>query len=304
MLWWVRVTLRRDRGSRLFLILLCGLSIGVVAAAWQAERRGSDSVQRLTRSAGAADEVIVTCPAGLDVAKDPSLLDQCGTRATADAAELALRSMPDVRSTNVGAPIVIGLLDPHALNGWGRATIAYATAQPGLASGRPIVVAGRLPSESAADEIAITEAAASGANLGVGSVVRLAGWTSPDGRFDQAPDSPPFASRVVGIIRSTADIAPAGGVDVSGTELPDGIYAGPAWTAQHAGGLFSYGWGVSVNLGDGKTSAFNTSLKQRWTDQLFQPAPWWTPTCQRCSVRSARRAPRSRRSRWSVGSPR
>ncbi len=269
MLWWVRVTLRRERGSRLFLVLLCGVSVGVVAAAWQAQRRGTDSVQRLTSSAGAADEVIFACPQGLGVKDDPSL-DQCATRATADSAELALRAVPDVRSTDIGAPLVIALLDPHASNGWGRATIAYASAQRGLVCGRPIVVAGRLPSDGADDEIAVTEAAASRAGLRVGEVVRLAGWTSLDGQFDVPPDSTPFESRVVGIIRSTADIAPPTGVDVTGTELPDGIYAGPAWTARHANGLFAYGWGVLVHLSDGRPDAFNTSLKQRWTDRLFQ----------------------------------
>ncbi|MCU1360088.1 MAG: hypothetical protein JWN99_1377, partial [Ilumatobacteraceae bacterium] len=268
--WWVLTTLRRDRWSRVFIVLVGGLSIGLVAAAWQAERRSEGSVQRLISYSDVADELIFSCPPGLDVVKVPALLTQCGTKETARAAAIDLQTMPDVVSAGVGAPVVIALLDPSASNGWGRVTVAYASAEPGLVAGRPIIVAGRLPADDAPDEIALTEIVSKSTGLHVGDTAHLAGWTGTDGRFDNAPDGAPFDSRVVGIIRSVADLAPARANDLTGTTLGDGVYAGPGWTAAHTDGLFSYGWGALVHLQDHRTDSFNDALATTWTDRFFQ----------------------------------
>jgi ABC-type lipoprotein release transport system permease subunit len=269
MQWWVRATLRRNRWSRWFVVVLTGLSVGLVAASWQAERRAAGSLDRLTAYSDAPDAVIVTCPPGVDPSVDESLYGLCATPETAAETRGELEQIPDIESVTEGAMVVMALLDPAAPNGWGRVTLIEASAGPSLLSGRPIMVAGRQAGNLADDEIVLSEEAAESADLHVGDTVQMAGWTSTDGRFDVPPDSEPFDSTVVGIVRFVQDLVSREARDLSGTLLGGSVHAGQGWTDAHAHGLFGYGWAVAAQVRDNDVDRLNELLLERWQDRVF-----------------------------------
>ncbi len=242
--------------------------MGLVAAAWQAERRATTSVDRLIRYVDADEVTVLTCPVGVNPFEDDS---ECGTALTARSTRPLINEMPEVIRTAEVAPIVVALLDPAAANGWGRVSVAYASAGDGAGfpAGRPIIVAGRLPGDDAPNEIVVTERVASEVSLSVGDTVRMAGWTANSGDFTGPPDSVPFDSVVVGVIRTVADVAPSDAIDLTGTLLGEAVYVGPGWSAAHADGLFAYGWGISVKLRDTDVETFSKTLDQLFPNQFF-----------------------------------
>jgi FtsX-like permease family len=269
MLCWVRATLRRSRWSRLSIVVMIGVSVGLVAASWQAERRAAGSLDRLTAYSDAPDTVVITCPPGMDPSADESLYAKCATPETAVDARDELAKIPEVESTEVGAVLVIALLDPTAPNGWGRVSLLEASSGPSLISGRPIIVSGRQPSADAPDEIVLTEDAAASAHLRVGDTVQMAGWTSTDGQFDVPPDSAPFDTTVVGIVRYVQDLATREPTDLSGALVKGSVHAGRGWTDAHAEGLFGYGWGATAQVRDDDVDHLNDVLLERWQDRVF-----------------------------------
>ena len=141
--------------------------------------------------------------------------------------------------------------------------------------GHPIIVAGRLPAPDAADEIVVGEAAARVTHLAVGQELRMAGWHQDD--IDAAtdgllpPQTEPFTSRVVGIVRALDDVQPSDEGNLNGTTWPSYMYAGPAWYAAHGKDLAGYGAGVVARLVDGPASLddFNAVLDQ-------MPSGWFS----------------------------
>ena len=270
---WVRTTWRRRRVATVFLALVAGLSAAAVAASLQAADRADSSVQRFLVQSRGYDEFVLGCPPGID----PNELDgqaafneSCLNDTVAEQFRAVLAPIPQVEATIVANTLVIGMLDDSVSNGWGRAGLILTvdTAGAPTVPGRPIIVAGRLPAADAADELVVGEAVARVAHLAVGQEIRMAGWHQDD--IDAAtdgllpPQTEPFTSRVVGIVRALDDVQPSDEGNLNGTTWPSYMYAGPAWYAAHGNDLAGYGAGVLARLVDGPASRddFNAVLDQ------------------------------------------
>ena len=60
----------------------------------------------------------------------------------------------------------------------------------------------------------------------------------------------------------------------TGTFLPDGLYAGPGWTAAHGSSLATYGFAVAARLvdGPGGSEAFKSALREHSAGWAISPS--------------------------------
>jgi hypothetical protein len=268
---------RRRWRLPLLVAVVAGLGAAVVGASVQATSRADTSYARFTRMHRIYDVSVQGCPPEVnpdEIHDQADLMRLCINPRNVEQFRKVLDRVPGVERTTVTATMVVGLLDRHASNGWGRLSLVDGIVSPHeAAKGRPIIVAGRLPSAEAPDEIALGETASRLAGLGVGDVVRMAGWRQSD--LDVAvdgalpPTTPVFESKVVGVIRDASEVASNDRGTLSDATLPGNVIAGSGWMAAHASELSGYGSGVLVRLtrGPAGVDAFDhaaDSMPEGW----------------------------------------
>ena len=280
---WVRSILRRRRTATVVLAVLAGLSVGIVGAAFQAARRADGAVQRSANRSRSYDLVLQGCPPEVGNPDDLSfqeVIDRCvGNDAARRFATEVVATVPGLESWTTVGTLVVGVLDDSARNGWGRGVLVQAVGSPDPVGAveHSIVVAGRAADQTAADEVVIGELAARAGHVHVGDRIRLASWRQEDldtaTSLGLAPQTDPFESTVVGIIRTGKDVQTSSSTDLTGPYLPDGLYAGPGWVAAHGDGLAMYGFAVAVRLKDGPggSKSFTSALQQASQGWFISP---------------------------------
>jgi len=257
---WVRTTLRRHLTATIGLIVLTVLAATVVAGSVQAARRAETSIPRFQTTSRNFDVIVGGCPPDVnpqDVQSQSVLQASCNNPATAERLRAELAKDPAIGSTSLVAFDGIGIFGLPSSAGWGRLalTIVSGGPDPALVPGTPIVVEGRLPDPAATDEVALTETAARDADLHAGQVLRFGSW--PQGDLDRAiegalpPETTPFTSKVVGVVRYLDDIAPGDEQRENAATLPGGVIVAPGWARAHSADLSGYGTNVAVRLRGG-----------------------------------------------------
>ena len=271
---WVRSVLRRRWVATVTLGLFAGLSAGLIGASLQAARRADGAVERHRARSRSYDVIVQGCPAAV---VDPQALSQeegvrlCVNRHTTESmAQDILANRPDVESWTTAGFLMAGILDPTAKTGWGRGVQMMAMAKPdvGAIVSRQILLAGRWADQAATDEVMIGEGAAAAGNIHVGDTIRLASWSQAHIDIPTSsagtPETAPIECRVVGILRGPGDLQRRPSGDLTGLFLPDGLYAGPGWTAAHGDDFATWGYGAAVRLrgGPSAVSEFGSSLAE------------------------------------------
>jgi hypothetical protein len=278
----VRAAWRRHWRASVFLAIVAGLAAGVIGASFQAAGRAGTSLERFREQSRIYDRIVQGCPPGVnpaEFASDADALRLCANPTVTERFRHVVSGVKGVERTTLASTLVVALLDASASNHWGRLILLEAAGTPGSppSHGRPIVVHGRLVDPAAPDEIMLGEDAARAAGLDAGDTVRMAGWHQAD--LDAAidgsvkPQTPPFTSKVVGIVRYLEDVQPDEGGNLSDSVISGSVYAGPGWLAAHARGIAGYGSGVFVRLrgGPSEVKAFDAEMSNR-------PDGWFTTT--------------------------
>ncbi len=273
---------RRHRRASVFLAVVAGLAASVVGASFQAADRAGTSIPRFMAQSRIYDQIAQGCPPGVnpdDIHSTAAGLRLCGNPTVTQRFRRVVNRLDGVERTSLGTTLVVALLDPSVSNHWGRLSLLEGAGTPGSppVHGYPIIVDGRLVDPAAGDEIMLGADAARQARLHVGDTVRVAGWHQRD--LDAAidgsvkPQTPPFSSKVVGIVRYLEDVQPDEGGSLSDVVISGRVYAGPGWLAAHAWGIAGYGSGVFVRLRGGPQSvpAFDRTLSKG-------PGGWFTQT--------------------------
>jgi hypothetical protein len=246
--WWcVRAALRRDWRGLAVLTLITALVGAVLLAALAGARRTDTAVARFLGYAG---------PFQGQVAADPAAMDK-------------IAALPGIAYSQQGA---LMLVEPVSVDGRPApqtSVITEATITHPSQS-RAIILAGRYPLESRADEVALNESAAQELQAHVGSLIQMAGYR-PD-QTDQvmngttaSPDVAAGNVRVTGIIRLPTDLtadldAPA---DVTYVGQGD-ILATAAFFERNYAAVGSF-TGISFQLTDGTAAgleAFEAQVKR------------------------------------------
>ena len=245
--WWcVRAGLRRDWRGLAVLTLITALMGAVVLTALAGARRTDTAVARFLQYAG---------PFQGQVSADPATMDK-------------IAALPGIAYSQEGA-LLLDLpvsVDGRPVSRIEVLTQAMITRPPQV---RAIVLAGRFPVQSSADEVALNESGAQELHAHVGSVIRLAGYR-PD-QMDQVmngTDIPPDVVlgdvRVTGIIRLPTDLtdnldAPS---DVSYIGQGD-IIATAAFYRAHGAAVGQF-TGISFQLTHGAAglAAFQAGVKR------------------------------------------
>ncbi len=287
---WVRSTLRRHVAVTLALAMLAGVSAGIVGFALQAARRSEGSLARYEARNLPYDVGVVGCAPGVDPTSDTVdfqvVLEKClSLEAIRQFRTDVVSKVPGVEAQSIQGVRVIGILDPTARNGWGRLILAYVSseADPGGVLAPPLIVQGRRFDENDPDEVVLGETAAARAGIHLGDVITIGSWSPEeldlaiDGRVP--PSTPTFTSRVVGIVRTLADVQATSEGDLRGTSLPDALFAGRAWTAAHGADLPGYGDSNAVRLASGPSGigAFKAGLQRNASGRFFEAEPYTNP---------------------------
>jgi ABC-type lipoprotein release transport system permease subunit len=281
----VRAVWRRHWRASLFLAVVAGLAAGVVGASFQAAGRAGTSLERFNQRSRVYDLVVQGCPPEVNPkeVQDPALLARlCLNPRTTERFRGVLSRVKGVERTATASTLVVALLDPSVSNHWGRLTLlaGVRTSDGDSSAARPIIVSGRLPDPGAADEVVLSEDAAHVVGLGVGDVVRMAGWHQADldAAIDGfvAPQTRPFASKIVGVVRALDDVQASRTGSLSQSDIPGdiNIYAGPAWMAAHGDQFSGYGTGVLVRVRGGAPAlaAFQAALNRAPPEGWFNQA--------------------------------
>lgn len=243
--WWcVRAGLRRDWRGLAVLALMTALMGAVVLAALAGARRTDSAVTRFLQYAG---------PFQGEVAADPATMAK-------------IAALPGVTYSQQGGmmltfPLTVdGRPAPHS----GVITEVTITRPP---QARAIILAGRLPLQSRADEVALNESAAQGLHAHVGSSLRMVGYR-PD-QMEQAMNGtalPPDVSlgsvRVTGIIRMPTDLTGILDAPADVTYIGQGdIIATAAFYRAHRAAVGSF-TGISFQLTRGAAglAAFSSAV--------------------------------------------
>ncbi|MEA3184251.1 MAG: hypothetical protein QOJ74_728, partial [Ilumatobacteraceae bacterium] len=237
---WVRSVLRRRVGATVALAVLAGIAAGVVGATFQAARRADGAVQRHGVQSRSYDFVQQGCPAEVGDPGNLSFADLITHCVSNDMARRlgseVVAPMPQVESWTTVGFLVAAVFDNSAWTGWGYGALVQAVGSPDPAGvvRRQILLDGRFADDRAPDELVIGELTAHAGHLRVGDRIRLASWSQQD--LDAAadgglrPQTPPFESTIVGIVRTEKDVQVAQ-ANITGAFLPDGLYAGPGWSS-------------------------------------------------------------------------
>lgn len=282
----VRLAWRRYWRASIFLAVVAGLAAGVIGASFQAAARSETSLARFTQQSRIYDLLVQGCPPGVDpqsIRGQADGIKRCLSPELTARFRRVLDRVRGVERTGETSTSVVALLDPSVSNHWGRLTLVAGIVSSDSPSPplNPIVVRGRMYDPAAADEIMVTEAAARVARLRVGDTIRVASWRQAD--LDAAvdgtvvPQTPVFASKVVGVARGLEDTQADGTGSLSDSVIPGniGVLAGPAWMAAHGHDLAGYGAGVLVRLHGGASAArsFEAELNRSPQGWHGQQAP-------------------------------
>lgn len=280
----VRTAWRRHRRASVYLAVVAGLAAAVIGASFQAAGRADSSLDRFAERSRIYDRFVQGCPPGVnpdEIHSQAEGIRLCANPTITERFRHVVNGVKGVERTSLASTLVVAFLDPAAANHWGQLTLIEAAGTPGssLTHGRPIVLEGRVVDPAAPNEIVLGEDAARVSGLHAGSRVRVASWHQAD--LDAAvdgsvaPETRPFVSKVVGVVRYLDDVQPDEQVTLSDSVLPGNIYAGPAWFAAHGTGMAGYGSGVFVRLRGGPSSvpAFDAEMNKApagWS-ALLQP---------------------------------
>jgi hypothetical protein len=262
---WMRAKaqLRGRARANLFLVLLIGLAGALVLAAAAGARRSEAALPRFLAANRTVDAAVFLPTA------DPA----------DDLAEARRRvaALPEVRqvfreSGRVGALVLAGA-DPADPAQWHRQLGTIALDPGGAVFGRPIVVAGRLPDDGRAEEVAVDEELAERRRLRVGARYRVAAFTreqlgpAGEGRT-VAPRGAAADLLVVGIVRYPKDLLPVVTTQESLFVNSGELYLTPAYWRRYGPDIANYGIGLAVALRDGQAGLprLNASLRR-----LFGP---------------------------------
>ena len=255
---WVRSVLRRSRVATVSIVLLAGVSAGVVGSAFQAVRRAEGSIERHAARSASYDVIVNGCPPEVPDPYELSFNDLVGRCLTNEMTRRLgtdiIDSLPEVEEWSTAGTLVAGVVDPTAPNGWGSVVLILAIGTHDAVGHveRQILVDGRFADPDAPDEVVIGELAARAGGIAAGDTIQLASWSQEHidvpSSTGSAPETKPIESQVVGIVRFIDDVQPARGTDLTQAVLPDGLYAGPGWAEAHGSGFASYGFGVGVKL--------------------------------------------------------
>lgn len=278
--------LRRGARSSAILALVAGLVAAVPIALTAAGRRASTAVDQFAARAGAPDLSVELCPPGLDpeaqgdisacIRYEPrrevaAIRDLQGvTRAaTSSYAAFLLGSTPDLADSS---PAAMVQLDEDF--------------DVPTASGSPVVVAGRLAAADAPDELMLTETLANALGIDAGDEVWVAGFVESADEAGEAPAPEPFASTVVGVVRTLPGLLPddGGGLD----PFTPHVFARGGWTEAHQTQVPTSGNSVSVWLADGDVDAFLGRLGEALPRQAFHPSPGLDPALRSTLTQATR----------------
>ena len=264
---WLRARAQlRGRGrANLFLVLLVGLAGALVLAAAAGARRSEAALPRFlaaNRTMDAAVFVPTVDPAD-DLAE----------------ARRRVAALPEVRqvfreSGRIGALVLAGA-DPADPARWHR-QLGTVVLDPGggMVFGRPIVVAGRLPDERRAEEVAVDEELAERRGLRVGARYRVAAFTlqqlGPAGEGRAVTPGGAVADQVVvGIVRYPKDLLPVVTTQDNLFVNSGELYLTPAYWRHYGPDIARYGIGLAVALRDGQAGlpVLNASLRRMFGPQ-------------------------------------
>jgi hypothetical protein len=247
---WLRAKaqLRGRALASLLLVLLVGLGGALVLAAAAGARRSEAALPRFLAINRTMDAEVYVQPEGR--------ADDLATARRQVAALSEVRQVFRASGANTGALILAGV-EPTDPAHWHR-QIGGLALDPGgsLAFGRPIVVAGRLPDERRAEEVAVDEELAARRHLRVGSRYRVGAFTlqqfGPAGEGASiTPQGAVADLRVVGIVRYPIDLKPVV-TDQDNMFVNTGeLYLTPAYWRRYGPGIANYGISLMVTLRHG-----------------------------------------------------
>jgi FtsX-like permease family len=244
---WLRATaqLRGRVRASLLLILLVGLSGGVVLAALAGARRSEAALPRFLAASRTTDATVwILGPRG-------------GQPARTDlAAELrAVAALPQVRTASRASVLIMSGPNPVDPTRPNRQLGYVGLDRPGHeVFGHPMIVAGRLPLPDRPEEAAIDEEVAWRYGLRPGGALRVGAYTrtqfGPAGAGVPLPPEGPTADlRVVGVLRFPDDLLSIGegreGVDADESGQ---LFLTPAFWRRHGPDLANYGVYIAVDL--------------------------------------------------------
>lgn len=214
---WARSELRRAWSTTVFLVLLIGISGGVVLATAAGARRTDSAFDRF-----------------LEASRTTDLGVQYSTEDPIDEEVLAaLRGHPDIERA---LPIYFTVAFPEG-GDFDLGVISSPDDALLRDVHRPRLLQGRLPDPSAPDEVLVNTFAADRLDVGIGDTVRLATFSleqfsALDGESFEAPAGPQLDLTIVGISRLPFDLAD-----------PEfsGVFATPAFHRQT--------WGIAAGYG-------------------------------------------------------
>jgi hypothetical protein len=199
-----RSRLRANLTATVLLVLLAGIGGGVVMASVAAIRRADSAWGRFQAANPTADAVmLVYGPDGAPRSTKADDLDE----------ELAgIRDLDDLESL-ARLTWTVGVLEAHDGERYPVAATTFLDAPSPALEGRPLLLAGRLPDPSSADEVAVDELLARRLAAEVGDRIEFTAFPFDDiggasnGR-DVDPAGPRSSLRVTGVVRQPDDLLP------------------------------------------------------------------------------------------------
>ncbi|AWS40522.1 ABC transporter permease [Streptosporangium sp. 'caverna'] len=236
---WLRLELRRRLRPLIVLALLVGLATATILTAVAGARRGESAIERLRA---------VTLPADAVVLPNDSAFDWNKIRALPGVAAVAGFAV---------APFFVEELPGYA------GYLPPADGEAMRTVERPVVLEGRLPDPSRADEVVISGRFSGSYGLGVGDALTFRLMTVAEAgnpNFDGVPHGPLVPARIVGVIRSPWYSDAVGG---RGDMHPSaGLFAAHPKNFLGAG---TYGFAnalVRLDRGESGLPAFRKSLSE------------------------------------------
>ena len=192
-----RAAMRRHWRGLLVVTLLVAVAAAAVLTAVAGARRTASALDRFraySRSGDIELDVGVASPAQL----------------------AAVRRVPTVAGVGVLYQMILTI--PNGTS-YGETVPSAAAVDESFAHAvdRPLVVAGRLPRQSRADELAVSESFASQHHIGVGGTLTVESWTPAQtqlgatGADPGPPAGPRVTFRIVGLVRRPLDLGVTGG---------------------------------------------------------------------------------------------
>jgi ABC-type lipoprotein release transport system permease subunit len=265
-----RAQLRGRLLASLALALLVGLAGGVVLAAVAGARRSDAALPRFLATSRTTDtSVYITGPSNR-----PG--QPAGTGLVAEFRAVA--ALPQVRGAQRVCPLILSGSDPAGGSGPSRQLGWVGLDRPGHeAFGRPMVVAGALPSADRADETAVDEEFAWRHGLRPGAAFRVGIYTraqfGPAGEgVPIPPEGPSVDLRVTGIVRFPGDLLPvAERRDEMDADESSELFLTPDFWRRYGPDIANYGILITVDLrrDEADLAAFTEAVHRRLPGRAF-----------------------------------